>query len=154
MIEISNIDHINSLGDTYQANCWGSTQFALGVIKEPIWQSEQSMDAFLRCNTKKVLDRKIGDILVLRGQSNNLVHTAVYHGPGNNWWHKAGSRAAEYVSMEEICHIYQWDYSKIEYRRLTNIRVKKKKFIKEKKQSKSFIMRMYRLLIKLSGINE
>ena len=154
MIEFSNIDHINSLGDTHSANCWGSTQFALSVIKEPEWQSEERMSAFLRSNTRKVLDRKVGDILVMKGNSGNLVHTAVYYGPGNNWWHKAGSRAAEFASFEQICQIYHWDYAKVEYRRLTNIRVKKKKFIIKKKQSKSFIMRMYRMFLKLSGIND
>ena len=152
MIEKDNIKHINAMGETFSANCWGSTQFALGVIAKPVWQNEDTMTNFLRCNTKKIKEaEKMGDILVMKGNY-GLVHTAVYIGPGDNWWHKAGSRAAEYCTHINILDIYSCSYNKIEYRRLCNPRMKRKPTI-DKKQEQNFVMRMYRMFLKLSGLD-
>lgn len=115
MLDKLNIRYINSLGTTREANCWGSTQYALGYIKEPIWQHPEPMEDFLAKKTIPAIGRKKGDILVMR-YNGHLVHTATYYSP-NNWWHKPGGHAAEFASIEKINKTYEGDYDGVEYRR-------------------------------------
>jgi hypothetical protein len=106
-LHYSNIQKINSLGYSEKANCWGSTQFALGVISSPIWQNDTVMARFLNKHTISLTKSQLkkGDILAIFDSHGGLTHTAIYIAP-NKYWHKPGSYPAETVKYKDIINQY------------------------------------------------
>ena len=114
MINIQNIEDMKwetRTGHSKKFNCWGATQFALGMRKKFAWVSEQVMLKWIDKNTTPVTDEVTpGDILILKSSLGTLFHTAVYLG-NNNWFHKLGSCETTFSEKEEIIKGYFKDPS-------------------------------------------
>lgn len=147
MLNTPNIQKINSMGYSRKANCWGSTQFALSALKEPVWQTQDKMENFLKYHTVKVYGAlKKGDILIIRDKHRNLVHTAVYDS-AKVWWHKPGMEPSEFAFEKRIKNMYEKHGGSIyEYRRFCNERVIRQNKQEEKKLIKDIYGQLKKLL--------
>jgi hypothetical protein len=102
----SNIKQINKLGHSAKVNCWGSTQYALGVLTSPKWQNDTVMAKFLSKFTDQVCSNpKKGDILVIFNKRGQLIHTALFI-DANTCWHKPGRGASKTTTKESVMRQY------------------------------------------------
>lgn len=105
----SNMNHINQLGNSEKANCWGSTQYALGVLTTPKWQNDTIMAKFLANFTDEIPNYSKpskGDILVIFNKRGQLIHTALFIN-SKLCWHKPGRGQAETTSKESVISQYR-----------------------------------------------
>lgn len=79
------------------SNCWGTTLYTIGAMKELKFIDEPMIDTWLINNTKRIArsnglkKRQFGDILVIRRykEFGCIDHTALYLGD-NLYWHQCG----------------------------------------------------------------
>lgn len=144
----SAVKAIPKLAETWgYGNCWGTTLYMLGVIKEPRFIDSAEMDPWLDKNTKRVVKPAFGDVLVIRRETTDcsciydsapyncggrseycdapgaLMHTAVYIGDGL-YWHQRGHCGQFLIeSLLDIVITYPGDhYHARRKARLTPIR--------------------------------
>ncbi len=107
-----------SKGYTRQFNCWGATTYVLEIHNRLNWLDVWTMEQILEDRTEPVKGKiKIGDILVLRDNWDELQHTAIYIG-GGKYYHKKGSDISEYCSLNDVLSAYKDYATKRQHRRL------------------------------------
>lgn len=102
-------------------NCWGATLLFHGVYKKARFVGVDEMEDWLEKKCFEIDDDNVrwGDILVMRGGYEELIHTAVFLNK-NRYWHKDGmngtfaivNKAFVYNAYPETHDSYFVRYSK------------------------------------------
>jgi hypothetical protein len=131
LINESNLDQAHEEGREGNGNfnCYCTSLFILGQVKELYWVDCPEITEFIHKHTIEVSNAQRGDMLVMweedmcdeYGDEQDedgciISHTAVYLGNGR-WFHKEGGSKSSFGTQQDVLDAYLhafWEYRRVE----------------------------------------